>query len=253
MSESRLKSRSAASKVVWSGHSCPHLADFEAYINERRSFHNVTGELKWKEISNRFSDINFILDCLDIVLTYDSVDFDVIVVDAKQYKNWSQHGADREKAFYITYTQLLTHSVRRHGDPTQILIDQREDSYPKAHEAVEVIGNRMLAKLACAGKLDSVTKVVSHDVIGIQVADALTGAVVAASSRFLDPNFTMHKGKQIAITRMAELLGWDDLLYDTYPDSKFNIWHFPPEYRAKPATRFVQRRLPVPYLSRGDL
>lgn len=55
------------------------------------------------------------------------------------------------------------------------------------------------------------------------------------------------------MARLANLLGWDALHYDTYPHSKFNIWHFPTEYRAQPATRSVERARLVPFIRPEDL
>jgi len=38
---------------------------------------------------------------------------------------------------------------------------------------------------------------------------------------------------------MANMLGWDQLVYDTYPNKDFNIWHFPSENRSRPATKAI--------------
>ena len=39
--------------------------------------------------------------------------------------------------------------------------------------------------------------------------------------------------------KMANMLGWDKLVYDTYPNKDFNIWHFPSENRSRPATKAI--------------
>ena len=84
-----------------------------------------------------------------------------------------------------------------------------------------------LERLASKGRLASVRKVPSSQYVGIQIADLLTGAINAAHSLKLNPNLPIHPGKRLAIEQLAELLGWDDLCYDTMPSEKFNIWHFP--------------------------
>jgi hypothetical protein len=52
---------------------------------------------------------------------------------------------------------------------------------------------------------------------------------------------------------MARLLGWDAPHYDTMPNDKFNIWHFPIEYRALPGTRDVTPAGIVPFITATDL
>lgn len=137
----------------------------------------------------------------------------------------------REDAFYQTYTYLLNHIADRVGLPAEIFIDDRTDRYSKRNEMVTNIGNNMLAQLASKGRLESVEKIKSHDCVGVQVADVLTGAITAAHARKLNPTLPLHAGKALAIERLAEMLGWDDLCYDTFPSPKINVWHFPIQYR----------------------
>ena len=67
------------------------------------------------------------------------------------------------------------------------------------------------------------------------------------------PEAPLNAGKRLAIERMASLLGWDALHYDTYPHDKFNIWHFPTEYRADPATREIRVPRMIPFITPNDL
>jgi hypothetical protein len=228
------------------------LDGFVRTFGKLRAKHNVTGELKWEKIRNRFSDVNFILDWIDHILSSHTGYFDVIIVNTTKYRNWCKRDANRERAFYQTYTALLTHMTKRSGKITDVFIDERSDSYALQHEAMGVIGNRMLARLASSGQLRNVQRVRSKETPGIQVADVLTGLVVAAHARKLDSSVAVNATKALAITRAATMLGWDDLCYDTLPDSKFNIWHFPIQYRGQPATRRVIPARPA-YVTRSDL
>ena len=88
---------------------------------------------------------------------------------------------------------------------------------------------------------------------GIQVADMLTGAINTGHRLQLDPTIQINRGKRLLLARMAQVLGWDALCYDTWPDTKFNIWHFPQEYRAQPATKNVMFASTVPYVTPDDL
>lgn len=229
------------------------LQGFEGFFRDKLLSHGVLGEAKWKKVKNSHGLINFALDALDAILSSKSASFDTIVVNTSLYRNWHSPLMTKEEAFYKTYTLLLRHIAGRANLPSEIFIDDRSDSYPKRHEVMENIGNHMLAQLASAGRLTGLHKVDSRQHVGIQVADLLTGAINAAHARRINPRFPLHSGKRLALDRLAQMLGWDDLCYDTMPSDKFNIWHFPIEYRAVPRTLPIMRASKVPYVSSVDL
>ncbi len=230
-----------------------HQDTFETYTESKLKSHGVVGEAKWKKIRNSHGSINFAIDALKSILRSQTASFDAIVVNTRLFRNWHSPLISKEGAFYQTYTYLLRHIARRANLPAEIFIDNRSDSYAKRDEVVEKIGNNMLGQLASAGRLTGVQKVNSHDCVGVQVADLLTGAVNAAHARWLNPRIPLHPGKRLAIERLAQMLGWDDLCYDTMPSDKFNIWHFPIEYRAQPRTRTVFPTRHVPYVCSTDI
>ena len=227
-------------------------ATFEVWFEQLRRKHNIIGELKWQSIGNRFSDINLIIELTDQILRSQGGYFDVIVVNTALYNKWMKRDGDREEAFYVTYTELLKFAAGRGTKISEIFIDDRADSYHLHHEAMEIIGNRMLAQCSASGRLGRVRKVPSVLTPGVQVADLLTGLVVAGHARKLDPRIRINNGKRIAIERVARVLGWDDICYDTFPNEKFNIWHFPIEYRRTPKTMQLSPCFPE-YVSREDL
>jgi hypothetical protein len=237
--------------VVSFDHEC--LRGFEEYFQSKLESHGVVGEAKWKKIRNSHGLINFGLDALYSILHSHSASLDVIVVDIARYRNWNSIFWTHEDAFYQTFTFLLNHIAARAGHPTKIFIDDRSDSYSKQDEKISKIGNNMLAQLASTGRLESVQKIESHNCVGVQVADVLTGAINAAHARKLKPRIPLHLGKSLAIERLAEILGWDDLCYDTLPSDKINIWHFPIQYRAFPATLPVLWGREPRYISAVDL
>ena len=228
-------------------------SEFEEWFRELKRMHGVNQELKWTRIRRSHGAINCLLDLLRQVMTSPYLTYDSIVVQKELYRNWQGGSAQEEVAFYKTYTLLLRHIARRTKDSVEVYIDDRSDSYPKQHEVVEAIGNNMLAQLQSSGRLTSVTKASSKNLSGIQAADILTGAINAAHQRYLDPKTQLNDGKALAIERLAEMLGWDDLCYDTMPDLRMNIWHFPREYRRVPETLAYSFQESVPYISAGDL
>lgn len=229
------------------------LEGFEDYFKSKLISHGVQGEGKWTKVRESHGLINFTLDALSSILRSHSASFDTIVVNTSLFRNWSSPLMTKEDAFYQTYTYLLQYIANRANLPAEIFIDDRCDSYAKRDEMMENIGNNMLAQLASAGRLSDIHKVNSHDYVGVQVADLLTGAVNAAHARLLNARIPMHPGKRLAIERLAQMLGWDDLCYDTMPSDKFNIWHFPIQYRAVPRTRAVNPTTQIPYVSMVDL
>lgn len=226
---------------------------FNQTVAGLREVHGVPNELKWTKISTSHGEINLLLHVLEKVLKSGLASFDAMVVNKALYRNWQGGPADREKAFYQTYTFLLRHILNRVRDTAEIFIDDRSDSYGKQHEVVETIGNRMLSKLQSSGRLASVRKVDSKETPGIQVADLITGAILAGHNLHLKPGFRVHPGKELALARVAQMLGWSRLCYDTYPEPQFNVWHFPIEYRATPATVRVVPASEVPFVCAADL
>lgn len=225
------------------------LASFNNLVAASLRNHGVVGEAKWNKVSKSYGLINFGLDMLRRILN-SSYRFNAVVVHKGKYRNWS---IDRERAFYQTYTYLLKHCAVKSSEELKVHLDDRSDSYAKQHEVVSIIVNHMLYNTASKGEISTVTKSDSKQHPGIQVADMLAGAINAAHHRHLDPSLQMSKGKRVFIDRMAQMLGWDDVVYDTYPNNDFNIWHFPIEYRAKPATKMVMPNSSVPFISPAEL
>lgn len=226
-------------------------------FNERflalKEKHRLGSEMHWQELHNRFSDINAILEWVDLILRSSTAAFDVIVVNTALYHNWSSPTMTHEDAFYRTYGQLLTKVAQRGQGRTKVCIDERSDSYPRNAEVLEVVGNRRLARMARAGRLRDVEMVSSLSMPGVQVADVLVGLVVAAHTRRLDSNVSLNFAKDLAIARAAGMLGWDHLFYDTMPGSKLNIWHFPREWRADPKTREINYSRRIPFVTKDDM
>lgn len=226
---------------------------FEEYFATKLIEHGVQGEAKWTRVRMSHGLINFALDALSSILRSNSASFDVIVVNTSLFRNWSMCLVTKEAAFYQTYTYLLRHIAKRAKATAEVYIDDRSDAYSKRHEVIQKIGNNMLERLASKGRLGSVRKVLSSQYVGIQIADLLTGAINAAHSLKLNPRLPIHPGKRLAIERLAEVLGWDDLCYDTMPSERLNIWHFPVEYRCVPKTQTVEPAAEIPYVSAVDL
>ncbi|MCA9652588.1 MAG: DUF3800 domain-containing protein [Myxococcales bacterium] len=231
------------------------LFRFDEYFADRHRSHGLSGEVKWQKVRrDSHGMVNFSLELWWNVLRSDA-SYRCIVVKKADFRNWY---VDREAAFYKTYAQLISDTARRlHGD-YEVVIDDRQDAYAKQDEALGIITNRMLQKLGARGRIQHLRKADSRDIPGIQAADVLTGAVATAHEMILRERRGRPRGfdntKKLAIERMAQVIEWDDLCYDTFPNGNFNIWHFPPSWRGDPGTKSIPKRvkryLPV---SRAEL
>jgi|SRR5690554_674723 len=208
--------------------------DFDTYEALRKLFdikkqeYKVIGELKWKKIGNSTGTINFCVKLFDYIIN-NGVEVGIIVIKKDVFRKWQE---SKEKGFYMTYNYLLRHILRNSSADFDVYIDDRQDSYNKQDEIVEIITNRMLNKIDAEAKVEKVSKSDSKLLIPIQLCDVITGAVNASHNLILDEKYSINQGKRRLIKRFGSLIGWDDLCYDTYPNNILNIWQFPIEYRA---------------------
>lgn len=222
-----------------------HFHDFLLGLTTK---HRITTEIKWEKVARSYNVMNFAIDLLKELVAGPYV-FTCIVVLKSAYRKWHQNETD---AFYTTYTLLLEHCTRELGAAIVAQFDNKSDSYPKHHEVVEVIVNYKLNK--SAGSVGKIVRGDSKDSIALQAADILTGAVNAGHHLLLNPDLQINQGKLFLLEKLSAVLGWDALHYDTYPNSSFNIWHFPPEeYRGYPKTREVNPDLSVPNVEYDQL
>lgn len=209
--------------------------EFNEYVLNLKAKRGIVGELKWSKIKNSAGQANICIDLLSMVLR-SSCCFHAIIVEKSIYNNWR---VDRERAFYKTYTLLLKNTAKLVGSKLTVLIDQKCDRYKKHDEVIAIVANNMLSKIGSNHTIQSVAMHDSKMHCGLQVVDILTGAVNSGYMKFLNPNLTLSYAKETAFEKMAEMLGWDKLHYDTFPNKDFNIWHFPSENRSIPGTKEI--------------
>jgi hypothetical protein len=228
----------------------PKLAVFNAYIRRKCEEHGVSSEAGWDQIRNSHGMINFTIGLLQDLLR-SSARFSIIVVHKADYRKWQESNED---GFYQTYTMLMANRAKAREGQYRIFIDDRSDAYPKRTEAMEIVSNNMLRQLPTLSEVTRVQKVDSKLELGIQAVDLLTGAITAAHNLSLNPEAPLNPAKKILMARLAQTLGWDHLHFDTMPDARFNIWHFPQEtWRSTPATRGIAPNFNVPHVTHAEL
>lgn len=234
-------------RIDWFVGSCDALA--------RR--HRVSGELHWTDLRASYSPANFGLELFELVLL-ERLPYSTIIVEKDKYRNWNE--GRREEAFYKTVSQVLKDLVARRlgAGEHRVLIDDRQDFYPKQTEVVEIIGNRMLRQLASAGKIKGVGRIDSREHRGIQAVDFITGAIRTARELYLTNGArACSAAKKLVMARMAAFIGWDGLHRDTMPRIKahrhFNVWHFPGVCRGQPGSMQIKLRSGIDLITHTDL
>lgn len=227
-----------------------YLDEFESRVLDLIKKHNLPTdrELKWQRVKKSHGVINFLIDITQLLLT-SPVSYICKVSWKKHYKNWN---INEERAFYKSYTMLMSYCATTLHASITAKIDDKSDSYKNHVEVVKTIANYNLKNKL--GDVKDVEKCDSKSVLLIQIADLFTGAINASHSLYLNPAMEIHNGKKIAISKISECLGWDALHYDTYPNSNINIWHFPEkEYRAIPESLEIIPNSKVNYVLKEEL
>jgi len=225
------------------------VSEFNDYVFDLKTKRGIVGELKWSKIKNSAGQANICVDLMSMVLR-SSCCFHSIIVEKSIFNNWRK---DRELAFYQTYTLLLKNTAKQVKSQLTVLIDQKCDKYKKNDEVIEKIANNMLAQIGADKSIKCVSMQDSKEHIGLQVVDILTGAVNSGYMKFLNQGLVLSKAKEAAFVKMAAMLGWDQLIYDTYPNRSFNIWHFPSDNRSRPATMRIRPNFKISAVTAEDL
>ena len=210
-------------------------ADLDRRLRRILRGRNITHELKWSDTPSR-AHIEAACEGVEVLLN-NGARFYSIITEKATFRNWQK---DKEEAFYQTYQLLASHVARSGDDPFEMRIDQRSDSYGKRTEVVRIITNYATAKRHGTADLLDVTMIDSRTNVILQMADMLIGAITADTHKYLSDDRAHSIAKDELVRRFAAFVGWHRLCYDTYPNTDFNIWHFPTEFRARPSTRQIQ-------------
>lgn len=197
----------------------------------------LSEELKWNRIGKFRATIEAAVEGLHFLLR-SGCGFHAIVVEKDSFRKWKT--GDQEEAFYLSYYEFARNLGKRFNEPIDLFIDDRSDRYPHRAEVLQTVTNRALEKVNASGTVSSITKVDSKLHRALQFTDILIGAITSDTNEYLGGKNPINVGKREVILRTAAMLGWDGLRYDTMPNSLFNIWHFPIEFRSRPGTRSIR-------------
>lgn len=199
--------------------------DFRRVFDALAKRHFPPSEVKWEKVKRQ--TYPYFEALVDEFFARNWLMFHCLLI-SKQEVDLRMHDNDWDLARRKHFTLLLANKIRRFATPRKhylVRVDPIHSSYAKADEATEVILRHIVDQapsLRGSSTIHSVRTVDSKDSPGVQLADLLVGAVLAARHGVIE-----SEAKKALVRRIAAHLGWQDLKSDTLPTAqKFNIWRF---------------------------
>ena len=184
-----------------------HREMLKAGMNAIKVKHGIHGELKWNKVSPAYYDLY--KDMIDFFFDSGYIRFRVIVIEASKVDNIKFNYDDSELGFYKFYYQLLHHWIFDFNSYSIFLDHKVNRNKGRLSELRKVLDNSNLTS-----EMRSVQGLPSHQSVGIQLADMLTGLVAArfngehkeggAKSRLLQHVEEHHLSRQIVPTSKWE-------------------------------------------------
>lgn len=201
--------RYAAIGGVWIHSS--YRTELKEKINEIKQQYNVQGELKWNKISPKYK--NLYCDLIDYFFSTTRIRFRVILINSEKIDNEYFNASSAELGFYKFYYQLIKHWIYD-GNQYNIFLDHKTNSNRNRIKELK----SFLAYSNCNAQISQVQALHSHQSIGIQLADVLTGAVAAKFN-----NVTVSETKKEVIRRIEHHIKKE--IKPTYRnEGKFNVF-----------------------------
>ncbi len=218
--------------------------DLVGQIRSLREKHRVEDELKWTNVKRRSAA--FVLDVVSWFFERPWMMFHCILVANEDVNRTLHKGRDeaQQKHFSMLLKNKIGYFASGGGKRYRLRVDPLPSGYDKADEVVQKIVNAQLSKEIGEPLVHDVVTCDSKRTVGIQVADVLLGAVIAAWQGAVEA-----EAKKRVMLSVAEHLGWADLRHDTnHSEWKFNIWHFhdPVREKRKAETLPVKLKYPMP-------
>lgn len=138
--------------------------------------HKINGELKWQKMSPSFFELY--KDIIDYFFETPFIRFRVILVEASLVDNVKFNNTDAELGFYKFYYQLLHHWIYDFNT-YNIFLDHKVNRNKGRFKELE----RVLDNANLTSDIKQVQGLPSHEQLGIQLADVLTGLVASKMNR----------------------------------------------------------------------
>jgi len=181
-------------------------------INEIKRRYNVLGELKWNKVSPKFE--NLYCDLVDYFFSATSrIRFRVILISAEKVDNDYFNSSSAELGFYKFYYQLIKHWIYD-GNQYNIFLDHKSNSNRNRIKELK----SFLERSNYNARILQAQALHSHESVGIQLADVLTGAVAAKFN-----NVIVSDAKK-AVVRQIEYHIKGEIKPTRRTEGKFNVF-----------------------------
>lgn len=139
-------------------------------IKAIKAKYNYRNEIKWNKVSP--SSFEFYKALLDYYFSTNEIRFRVLVVKSDEIDRVKFHNGDGELSFYKFYYQLLQHWILSYNSYSIFLDHKVNKDLSRIPKLKEVLSNANLTS-----EIANVQALPSDELLGIQLADFLTGIV----------------------------------------------------------------------------
>lgn len=178
---------------------------FKNQLQAIKERHEVLGEVKWKKVSPAY--LPLYTDLVDYFLNTPDIRFRAIVIESDKIDKVKFSQNDAELSFYKFYYQLLHHWIFDFNDYRIFLDHKINRDKKRLHTLHKALRNANLSS-----EITAIQALPSEQVLGIQLADILTGAVFSkfnnqhsgTAKKALIHQIESHLGRAIAPTPKFE-------------------------------------------------
>jgi hypothetical protein len=143
---------------------------FKSQLQAIKVKHKVLGEIKWQKLSPLY--LPLYAELVDYFLSTPDIRFRAIVIEADKVNKVKFSQDDAELSFYKFYYQLLHHWIFDFNEYRVFLDYKVNQDKKRLHTLHKALSNANLSS-----EIKNIQALPSEQVLGIQLADILTGAV----------------------------------------------------------------------------
>ena len=191
--------------------SSTYRTELKDKVNEIKQRYNVQGELKWNKVSPKYKDLYS--DLVDYFFSTPRIRFRVILINTEKIDNDYFNNSSAELGFYKFYYQLIKHWIYD-GNQYDIFLDHKANGNRNRIKELK----SFLVRSNYNAQILQVQALHSHESIGIQLADVLTGAVAAKFN-----NVIVSDTKKEMIRKIEHYIN-EEIKPTRRTEGKFNVF-----------------------------
>lgn len=176
-------------------------------------------EIKWTKVSA--GKLEYYKDLLRVFTELDRVNYRAVVID-KEKVDYEARGKTQDEFYYTMQYYLVRNIAEKRYGEVRLFLDYKDAwSGKRSHKLAEYLNN--------TGSLNNKSLTAqplrSHEVIGLQLADLITGAVMYANKPKEEQG---SSAKLELISLLEELIGQPLTQGTPYSAEKFNLFFWEP-------------------------